>query len=182
MKIEFCIKSHGFKPDPQNEQMTVTRYVRPFDEIGFAVMYERETGFMYGVQFQGADELAEYMTGGFILSPIRSTGFFADAVRYRPRIELLSALNLCRVDNAKQFDAAFDLAEHIVECSVLNIEHPFKIGDRVLIETNGKSEPATVTRFNRDGLHVDVVTEKFRGSVLPAQLNIQPITKPNDRT
>ena len=109
------------------------------------------------------------------MSPIRSTGFFADAIRYRPRIEFLSAINRQRIDTIKQFDAAFALAEHVVECSVLNIEHPFKIGERVLIVSDQLGDinppiPATVTRYDLDGIHIHVVSERHTGRVLPAML------------
>lgn len=176
MTIAQHAQKHGFKLDPQNQQMTVTRFVRPFDHIGFAVMYEHETGFMYGVEFENDDELIEYMTGGFILSPTQSTGFFADAIRYRPRIEFLSAINRFRVDTIKQFDAAFEIAEHVVECMALDIKHPFKIGERVLIVSDQLGNinppiPATVTRYDPDGVHIHVVSERHTGrGVLPEML------------
>ena len=37
--IHDSIVKHAFVADPQNPQMTVTRYIRPFYAIGFAVMY-----------------------------------------------------------------------------------------------------------------------------------------------
>jgi hypothetical protein len=175
MTIAQHAQKYGFKPDPQNPKMSVTRYVRPFDYIGFAVMYEHETGFLYGVEFKNDDELIEYMNGGFILSPTRSTGFFVDAIRYRPRIEFLSAINRQRIDTIKQFDAAFSLAEHVVECSVLNIEHRFKIGERVLIVSDlfcdiNPPIPATVTRYDLDGVHIHVFSQRHTGRVLPEML------------
>lgn len=150
--------------------MTVTRYIRTFDAIAFAVMYEHETGFMYGVQFTDEADLIAYMTGGFILSPTPLRAFFADAIRHRPRIEFLSALNRCRIETIKQFDAAVELAEHIVECEILGINHPFKIGDRVLYDHDGELIPATVTRYDADGVHIHVVSESYGGRVIPKML------------
>lgn len=168
--IHDSIKKNGFIPDPQNPQMTVTRFIRPFYAIAFAVMYEHETGFMYGVKFTDEADLIAYMNGGFILSPTPLTAFFADAIRHRPRIEFLSALNLDRVNTERQFIAAFAIAEHIVECEILGINHPFKIGDRVLYDRDGEMIPSTVTRYDADGVRVHIVAEQFRVTVPTARL------------
>lgn len=149
--------------------MTVTRYIRPFYHIGFAVMYEHETGFMYGVQFTGADELAEYMTGGFILWE-EPHHVFNRSARYYRKIQFLSALNLERVNTEHQFIAAFLIAEHIVECIIHGINHPVKIGDRVLYDRDGELIPATVTRYDADGVRVRIVAEQFRVTVSTARL------------
>ena len=168
--IHDSIVKHAFVADPQNPQMTVTRYIRPFYAIGFAVMYEHETGFMYGVQFNDEGELLEYINGGFILSLTRSIGFFSDAIRYRQRIEFLPALNRDRVNTERQFIAAFAIAEHVVECIIQGINHPVKIGDRVLYNNGYEIKPATVIRYDLDGVRVHIVAEQFRVTVPIARL------------
>ena len=167
--IQNSIKKNGFIPDPQNPQMTVTRFIRPFYAIAFAVMYEHETGFMYGVQFDDEVDLIAYMNGEFFLS---SSPYLiaAERITYRPRIEFLSALNLCRVNTERQFNAAFAIAEHIVEFEILGIKHPVKIGDRVLYDHDGELIPATVTRYDADGVRVHIVAEQFRVTVPTARL------------
>lgn len=154
--------------------MIITRYVRTFDAIAFAVMYEHETGFMYGVQFEYEADLILYMNGGFILSPVPLKAFFEDAIRHRPRIDFLSALNLCRIETAKQFDAAFELAEHVVECIIQGVNHQVKIGDRVLYDNGDEIKPATVTRYEIDGSRVQIVGQNFQTDVLPARLRKLP--------
>lgn len=167
--IQNSIKKNGFIPDPQNPQITVTRFIRPFYAIAFAVMYEHETGFMYGVQFDDEVDLIAYMNGEFFLS---SSPYLiaAERITYRPRIEFLSALNLCRVNTERQFNAAFAIAEHIVEFEILGIKHPVKIGDRVLYDHDGELIPATVTRYDADGVRVHIVAEQFRVTVPTARL------------
>lgn len=124
--IHDSIVKHAFVADPQNPQMTVTRYIRPFYAIGFAVMYEHETGFMYCVQFNDEGELLEYINGGFILSLTRSIGFFSDAIRYRQRIEFLPALNRDRVNTERQFIAAFAIAEHAFAAAMFHLKNGVK--------------------------------------------------------
>lgn len=131
---------------------------------------------MYGIEFENEIELLEYMNGGFILSDTPSTPFFYSAIRYRPRIEFLQAVNLFRIDTAKQFESAFEIAEHIVECKILGINHRVKIGERVLLHQkpdSGKNVvaiPATVVSYDKNKMAVHVISESYRGPVNPSML------------
>lgn len=167
--VQNSIIKHAFVRDPQNPQMAVVRYIRPFYAIGFAVMYEHETGFMYGVQFNDEAELIEYINGGFTLWE-KPEHVFDRSSRYRPRIEFLPALNLDRVNTERQFVEVFEIAEHVVECIIHGINHPVKIGERVLYDNGDEMKPATVTRYDADGVRVHIVGENFRVTVPTARL------------
>lgn len=94
-------------------QTTYYTYVRYYDYIHTMVIIDALNQDCYAVRFENAEEMAVFQKGEFtVVFNYSDKSYFGGPTRKKDKIKILEKLNICRIENRRQLDAAILIFEN----------------------------------------------------------------------